>query len=207
MVIMTVLRMQPPFITRRKSGFLFEGDMFKSLLTREQIAAWFAGQGVGRNRLLWRLVYALSPVVAGMVSTFSEAMEPENQLVWWYDLECDANVVEGVLDEIGALITRAPTPLGLDTYCVFVSTMGSILADSNGMTGDRADETLHTRPVVATQVVEGDRWRDWKRGEGRGILRVVLKRLHPRSDAPVTLIQVAVVGKGVARSLRSFGVW
>ena len=176
-------------------------------LTREQIAAWLAARGVGRNRLLWQLVYALSPVVAGMVSTFSEALATENQLVWWYDQESDTHVVQGVLDEVGELITRAPTPLGLDTYCVFVTALGGIQGDPAQMTGDWADETLHARPAVAVQLVEGDRWRDWKRGEGRRALREVLEGLCPRPDAPVTLIQVAVVGSGVAHSLRAFGAW
>lgn len=176
-------------------------------LTREQLAAWLASLGVGRNRLLWRLVYAFSPVVAGMVSTFSEAMQPENQLVWWHHPESDAGVVEGVLDEIGKLITRAPTPLGLDTYCVFVTALGGIPGDPAQMTGDRADKTLDARPAVAVRLVEGNRWRDWKRGAGREGMREVLEQLHPRPGRPVTLIQVAVVGSGVARSLRAFGVW
>lgn len=175
-------------------------------LTREQLAAWLASRGVGRNRLLWQLVCACSPVVAGMVSTFSETMQPENQLVWWHTVERDADTVQGVLDEIGELITRAPTPLGLDTYCVFVTALGKIPGDPVQMTGDRADETLHMRPAVSLQLVEGDRWRDWKRGAGREAMREALERLGPCPDAPVTLIQVAVVGSGVARSLRAFGV-
>jgi hypothetical protein len=174
-------------------------------MTREQIAAWLASRGIGRNRLLWQLVYAVSPVMAGMVATFSEALAPENQLVWWYEPESDGDIVQGVLDEVDELITRAPTPLGLDSYCVFVTVLGRIAGDPAQMTGDRADETLHARPAVAVQLVEGDRWRDWKRGNGRDAMREVLERLHPRWNAPVTLIQVAVVGSGVARSLRAFG--
>ena len=207
-----MLREQPPKFgiakstTRRKPGFyLLEYCVRK--MTREQIAAWLASRGVGRNRLLWQLVYVLSPVVAGMVSTFSEALAPENQLVWWYEPESDAPIIEGVLDEIDELITRAQTPLGLDTYCVFVTALRGIPGDPAQMTGDRADETLHARPAVAVQLVEGDRWRDWKRGEGRRALREVLEGLCPRPDAPVTLIQVVVVGSGVARSLRAFGAW
>jgi hypothetical protein len=193
--------------TRRKPGFYLKECRVMKKLTREQIAAWLAARGVGRNRLLWQLVYALSPVVAGMVSTFSEAMQPENQLVWWHDPESDTHVIQGILDEVGELITRAPTPLGLDTYCVFVTSLGGIPGDPAQMTGDQADETLHARPAVAVQLVEGDRWRDWKRGSGRDSMGEVLERLHPRPDRPVTLIQVAVVGSGVARSLRAFGAW
>jgi len=179
--------------------------MWKFVPNREQVAAWLTALGAGRSRPFWQLIYAFSPAVTGMVSTLTEASRPENQVVWWFAEETSAEVIEGILDEVSELIVRAPTPLGLDSYCVFISALGKLPDDPLPMTAERADETLDARPAVAARVVEGKRWRDWKHGHGRAAVRKTLEQLAPQPGAPVTLIQVAVIGSGVAHSLRAFG--
>ena len=57
---------------------------FMKRLTREQIAVWLAWHGAGRNRLMWRLVYAVSPALAGLVSIMAAGMDPDNTEIWWY---------------------------------------------------------------------------------------------------------------------------
>lgn len=169
-----------------------------------KLAAWLASKGAARNRLAWRLVYAVSPLLAGMVSTFAEALEPENQLVWWYDPAGDASAIDGVLGEVSDMINRAPTPFGLDGYHVFFTSLGTIPGDEQ-LTGEKADATLNRRLAKSVHLVAGNRWHDWKRGDGAQAVRTILDRFRPCSDAPVTLIQVAVTGSGVLHSLRAFG--
>jgi len=178
---------------------------FMKRLTREQIAVWLAQYGAGRNRLMWRLVYAISPILAGMVVTFTEAMHPQNQLVWFYTQAVNAGGVQEVLVRISEMINRAPAPMGLDGYHVFLTSLGAMPGDERGLTRDKVDETLEDRPARFVRLVQGDRWHDWKRGSGPQELRAALEDYEPQPDAPVTLVQVAVTGAGVARTLRAFG--
>jgi hypothetical protein len=173
-------------------------------MTKEEIANWLAQKGAGRNRLLWRAIYAISPVLAGMVVTFSEAMQPQNQLVWFHTQDENAGVEE-VLARISEMINRAPAPMGLDGYHVFLTSLVSLPGDERGLTQDQVDETLEDRPARYMRLVQGDRWHDWKRGSGQQELRDTLEDYQPQPDAPVTLVQVAVTGAGVARTLRAFG--
>lgn len=173
--------------------------------TKERLAAWLAARGVGRNRLLWQLVYALSPAVAGMVSTFSEAMQPENQVVWQVEPDGDGeDSMAACLELVSEIINRAPAPMGLDGYLIVVTRLGALPGDENGLLPDWVDATLNARPALEARLLQGDRWHDWKRGDGRQALRTVLEQFQPHAHAPVTLMQVAVTGAGVVQALHAF---
>lgn len=178
---------------------------FMKRLTREQIAVWLAWHGAGRNRLMWRLVYTVSPALAGLVSIMSAAMEPDNIEIWWYSPDDNGDSLESVFSSVDEMISRAATPLGLDNYHVFFASFLAIPGDERGMTGDRADDTLDRRPARAVYHCEGVRWNDWKCGDGKEAVRAAIQKFRPTAEAPVTQIQVAVTGDAIARSLRAFG--
>jgi len=207
----------PVFVNhaRRKPGELFaftckqvkvkkEMMKFMKRLTREQIAVWLAQYGAGRNRLMWRLVYAVSPALAGLVSIMAAGMDPDNVEIWWYSPEDNGDSLESIFISVDEMITRAATPFGLDNYHVFFASLRAIPGDENGMTGDRAEDTLDKRPARTVYHCEGIRWNDWKRGNGKDVVRAALRDFRPTPEAPITKIQVAVTGNAVARSLRAF---
>jgi len=178
---------------------------FMKRLTREQIAVWLAWHGAGRNRLMWRLVYAVSPALAGLVSIMAAGMDPDNTEIWWYSPNDNGESTESVFNSVDEMITRSATPLGMDNYHVFFASFRAIPGDGNGMTGDRAEDTLRCRPARSVQHHEGLRWNDWKRGDGKDAVRAAIREFRPTPEAPVTQVQVAVTGDAIARSLRAFG--
>jgi len=112
---------------------------------------------------------------------------------------------ESVFNSVDEMITRSATPLGMDNYHVFFASFRAIPGDGNGMTGDRAEDTLRCRPARSVQHHEGLRWNDWKRGDGKDAVRAAIREFRPTPEAPVTQVQVAVTGDAIARSLRAFG--
>jgi len=161
--------------------------------------------GVTRRQGLWKSVYLLSPRLAGMCALFEDSTRPENTLFWSWeqgDQEHDAESVDGLLAEISTMIERAPVPLGGDDYLIFVRQYKALPGETRGVSladMDLAEETVPLRQLQYACNLHGNRWRDWKGGEGRTRLREALTRAEPTSQAPLAMIGVVVTGRASAR--------
>ena len=172
------------------------------------LAVWLAKRGLTKSRLGWRVIYAISPNLAGLTALLTEASAPHNTLYWWYGAPEEENSTDeltGLLEQVSEVINRAPTPFGMDDYKVFLARLGALPGDGKGLTWEQVDSTLEQRPTKTVQLVEGNRWHDWKHGNGEQEVRAALEQCRPQPDLPVTIIQVAVVGSSVASAVRQLG--
>lgn len=175
-------------------------EKVQMIMTR--IAGWLTAHNAIRSWRAWRLLYALSPVLAGMTATLSEISDPHNTLYWWYQPNDGEDDLGELLDEIGSTIERASTPFGMDNYRVHITRLGSLSGDGVGLDWGQVNATVDQRRARSIHVVKGNRWHDWKRGDGRAVLQVELEQCRPCAETPVTVIQIAVAGAAVARVLR-----
>jgi len=63
------------------------------------------------------------------------------------------------------------------------------------------ESTLPQRSIITEWKVGGNRWRDWKRGNGKDALRRLLCDAAPDKDRPVTLVSAVMIGTAVARAV------
>ncbi len=151
---------------------------------------------------MWQAIARVWPALAGAVAllTASDATCP----IYWVwegeNADGDDATVDDILADVDEMINRAATPLGGDDYAVFVDRLGPLPGGEKGVRVmfPEFEETLRRRPILESHVLTGNRWRDWKRGDGKERLRQVLEGTQPTPDAPVTVILPVVEGAVMA---------
>lgn len=166
--------------------------------------------GAARRRGLWLAVHRLSPRLAGLCLLYEDSARPENTLYWAWepgDDQQEEGTVEAVLAEVSAMVDRAPVPLGGDDYLIFVRQYLALPGEEQGVPLadlDRLDETIPLRERGYAGNLRGNRWSDWKHGEGPAALRRALVRAEPAAKAPLTLICVVIAGRAAGRAFLCF---
>lgn len=160
--------------------------------------------GFAQRTWAWKLLYAVSPSLAGLVAITDRLLAPSEQLLWvWpgpgHGISDDE--ISEILAAISEAIDRVPTPMGGDEYRVFVASYGALPGEEKGI--DLDDPTLPAsisrRRPVETVALGGSRWRDWKHGRGKENLRRVLQMMAPGVSSPLITIRVVVQGTMAAR--------
>ncbi len=165
-----------------------------------RLARWLAASGLGARPWAWKLIARIWPALASAVALIA-AFENTRPIYWVWDGDEESGAdVDEILADVSEMINRAPTPLGGDDYIVFVRRLGPLPGEENGARVEfpAFEETLVQREIVARWTLAGNRWRDWKRGNGKERLRRVLEEAQPTRDAPVTIIAAAVEGAVMA---------
>lgn len=176
--------------------FVMENRMITEKLKRLEmrVAAVLLNMGVTRRRIWFNVFYFLLPGLIRLALTLEELYRPSNGVFWYYDPTEPDNHLEPMLEDVSEIINRAPTPLGQDDYIILVLQFASMPGDEDGLTGDGIEASLPLRRVLSDKKLSGNRWKDWKQGKGKDELRQVLNNLVPTSDAPVVMVQAAVIG-------------
>lgn len=165
--------------------------------------------GVTRSRILWTVLYHLAPHLAGFCALLEDTQRAENTLFWCWEPDppdSDPEQEDDTFDQVSEMIERAPVLFGDDDYIVFVRQYGHTSGEKclYVTSFEHAVETIPHRQMVYACEVRGNRWRDWKRGEGRAELQAALRRAEPTSQAPLTMIGVLVFGRATARLVLRF---
>jgi hypothetical protein len=113
--------------------------------------------------------------------------------------------VEDVVDTVCQLIRQAACPVGGDRYLVVATRLSAIEGDEPDMSWDRVEATTGRRQAISQSIVEGNRWRLLRRNEGAQAIRDLLKRSAPSEAAPITVVQVSVIGAAAGAQLRRLG--
>ena len=165
--------------------------------------------GVTRNRRAWDILHRISPLLAGAAVLLEEECLSTNMLIWYYDAASaneNAAEIDGMLADIHEMIVRAPAPFGEDEYAVTVLRLSPMAGDELGLDDERIDATLSSRPVLSQSERRGDRYYDWKRGDGPLAIAALLEQVVPDPSAPVTVVRVRMIGRAIARALTVYGV-
>lgn len=152
----------------------------------------------------WCLLMRVWPLFASLVAVKYEMLLSENTIFWVYTAS-DASEDYGVnelLGDISDLINRAPAPGGADEYIVQVERLTAVPDEPADMPLEWVENTLRRRRRVAARSVSGDRWYDWKHGQGQEELREIMTAMMPTPELPVVLIRVVVTGQMVSRRLK-----
>ncbi len=168
-----------------------------------RLARWLAASGLGTRPRAWKLIARVWPALASAVALMA-AFETTRPIYWvWDGDEENGADVNEILADVSEMVNRAPTPLGGDDYVVFVRRLGPLPGEEEDVQVEfpAFEETLTQREIVARWTLAGNRWRDWKRGNGKERLRRVLEAARPTRDAPVTVIAAAVEGAVMANIL------
>lgn len=166
--------------------------------------------GVNRSRRLWLTVRRLSQELAGLCLLMEDPLLPGNTIYWaWQqgDPEGEDESVDELLDGIATKIERAPVPFGGDDYLIMLRQFAALPGEEQGVSLSDlrpVKRTLRGRRLAFAANLTGNRWSDWKRGDGRAALRGVLLRSAPTPCAPLTMIGIIVLGRAVGRALLRF---
>ena len=187
----------------RGAGFYAMKDALADRLTLLLVRLGFA-----RRTWAWKLLYAVSPSLAGLVAITDRLLAPSEQLLWVWpgpEHETSDDEIAGILAAISEEIDRAPTPMGGDEYRVFIASYGALPGEKQGI--DLDDPTLPAsisrRRPVETVALGGSRWHDWKHGQGKDRILDVLRQMTPGERAPVTTIRIMVEGKVAAETVQN----
>ena len=182
--------------TRR--GPLTASDFWgRATPTVDRLASYLAARTAWADGWRWRLLRRFWPLFAMLVAVDYEALLAENTLFWVYTA-CEDDF-DSLLDDIGEQICRAPAPLGADEYFIRTEQLTAVPNEMADMPIEWLEATLPQRKRIASKVVSGDRWYDWKHGQGRQELRAMLALMKPSTEFPVTLIRIVVTGQVIAR--------
>jgi hypothetical protein len=196
----------------RKAGFLFcGGDMgLRSWMWKRvahPLAAYALRLGVTRRQAVFNTMCLFFPKIVQLAVALEELRRPESILLWIHESAAaggeDAGV-EDLLADVAERIDRAGTPLGGDNYIILVVRLGALPSDPATLAEDAVEDSLDLRPVLQVRKLSGNRWMDWKKGEGKGVLRQILQEMTPIEDAPVVVIQSAVIGAAYSRLYSRF---
>jgi len=168
------------------------------------LAKWLIHLGVNRNPRVMVRVYRLSPSLMGLILFLSESGRASNQIYLYWDGDETPTDFGDLMSDIAKRIESAPAPMGVDDYHIGIYRLAKLPGDEAGLGEARFDATLRQRKVIASWRVHGDRYYDWKRGDGKQQVRTLLEQADPTPDLPVTVIEVICTGRAVERTLREF---
>jgi hypothetical protein len=169
--------------------------------------AWSLREMVVRRQWMFALLQRLSPNFLALALSLGELSR--NTFIWWmdggpFDLAEENQTITSLVEDISDLINRTSLPWGVDRYRIVVTRLGSLPTDSQSLDYDKASASLITRPQKGCWDLSGNRWKDWKQGDGQGNLFQVLRQAAPYNDEPVTVVQVAVLGHSLAYVMNNF---
>ena len=163
--------------------------------------------GTNRNTWLWRIVYFLSPYLAGFCVLMEDSRRPENTLLWYWqegDPEKDPQSVDMTMADIDEMTKRAPVPFGGDDFLIMIRQYGALPSRDNRFNFDQNEDVerfLKNHPLIRAWNLPGNRWKDWKKGQAKERLQDILNSAEPNRLAPLTMICVVIIGRAVARSI------
>src|SRR6185436_5212898 len=111
---------------------------------------------------------------------------------------------DDLMGDIAELIEHAPAPMGADGYSVGIYRLAKLPGDEALLDEARLETTLWQRKIVASWRVRGDRYYDWRRGDGKQKVRALLEEADPTPEAPVTVIEVISTGRAIVRVIQGF---
>ena len=167
------------------------------------VAEYLARLGIMKSLKVWTLIYELSPGLAGLTAFMDAASTPTARFIWWWpgsSDECDG--IDTLLADVSEVIERAATPGGLDTYWIEVERLSALSSDRNGVDEATIDTTIGERQILERYTCKGDRYHDWKNGQGKLVVRELLYRARPTPELPVTIVRVTVNGDLVSSAVR-----
>ena len=94
----------------------------------------------------------------------------------------------------------------MDEYSIEIVSLAALPSETDGVVPGRVYADLHHRRIAARKHLEGDRYYDWKKGEGQADVRAILEQLRPCPGAPLTFIRVWCYGRLLARVMHTIEV-
>ena len=164
------------------------------------IAYWLLREGITSHPTLIHALFHLFPVFTTLIFLLEDAILSENTYIWYWD-GAPVEEVDDLLEDIHEHITRSAIPYGGDDYFVIATSLEAMPGEENGVDPAKLDDSLPFRRAITTEESGGNRWRDWKRGQGKIALQTILEKFRPGPRAPVTVIRVSLCGRAIARAL------
>ncbi len=168
-----------------------------------RLARLLARLGIMKSFNAWRLIYWLSPGLAGLIAFTDVAASPVKTFIWWWPgLAKVSDGLDTLLTDVSDVIERSPAPGGLDTYWVEIDRLSALVGDQNGVNENTVGESISQRNILERYTAKGDRYHDWKKGRGKSVLQELLVQACPVSQMPVTIVRVMVNGDVVMKTIR-----
>jgi hypothetical protein len=179
---------------------------------REKITLWMSGElvnllyraGVHRSFTAFSWLIHFWPMAALAIYQ-CECGRHNTFLLCCLDRELgedeESDYLGDVMTEMKETIERSSSPMGYDEYGVIAQRLGPIPGEKGGVrSGDISflKKTLDKRPVLDTKIIQGDRYYDWYRGDGRAQLLEIIHWADPTPDAPVSVLRLLCSGQGLA---------
>jgi|GEM_PF-2969034 len=192
----------------------------KTLKVMHHLAYWAIKLGMTRNYTAYRLLATIAPGLLELALCLEEIYHPSNAIYWyWYNEDGDGdeqgddqNAAE-IFELVDENICRAGTPYGNDNFAVVVERYSShpedderlpVLDLDNNVDYDWLLRTMQERKLLVRKDLRGNRWKDWKRGVAREMVKELLRECQPTQEYPVVIVRSAVFGHAAERAYHRF---
>lgn len=188
----------------------------KTLKVMHHLAYWAIKLGMTRNFTAYRLLALAAPGLLELALCLEEIYHPGNAIYWyWYDADGDDDDqnAEEIFELVDENICRAGTPYGNDNFAVVVEQYSPHPEDDERLHNLDPDSdqdydwllrTMRQRKLLVRKDLRGNRWKDWKRGIAREVVRELLRECQPTQEYPVVIVRSAVFGHAAERAYYRF---
>lgn len=131
---------------------------------------------------------------------YNDAMDPKNApVVWGYPVGDVTAEIDDLVEAVGEMIERAPSPYGGDNYVLMITSFSEIPGENfDGTLDEEIDLRLDERKAAAHFTMRGNRYKHWKKGDGKIALKSALEKIAPDVKSPVLKIAVGFEGRALA---------